>query len=102
MTIEAMKPLEPLQRFTVSCAVAAGLTVFVLAVHWANHSTDEVHSNGYLGGLNWSDKIFNCHVVCMIGFIVCFSYAILSFRLLPLGKPNNVCFIFNTCVKIKL
>ena len=42
------------------------------------------------GGFNWRDKIFNWHPVLMTaGFILSFVWAVLPFRLFPLGHFVN-------------
>lgn len=82
----AIKDLSPLQSRLSLVAATIAAVAFICAVAWARNDDKE---DKYLGGLNWTDQVFNWHVVCMIGFICCFSMALLSFRLFPLGKLVN-------------
>lgn len=80
------KPITTLQSVVAVIAVAVAITAFICALYWAR-STNTTDKFG--GGLNWTDQVFNWHVVCMVSFVACMSMALVSFRVLPLGKPIN-------------
>lgn len=64
----------------ILCAIAAvGMTIT-----WADkHDTDE----NYLGGLNWSKRVFNWHPVLMVsGMILCLVCSLLTYRIIQLPK----------------
>ena len=80
------KPITSLQTAAAAVSVLVAGAAFICAVRWATSTNTE---DGFGGGLNWTDQVFNWHVVCMISFVCCMSMAIVSFRVLPLGKPIN-------------
>ena len=60
-------------------SILSALTATVLVIIWA---TKKDVSNGYLGGLNYDDSIFNWHPILMVlSFSLCFLLGILSFRI---------------------
>lgn len=69
------------------CAVSATFLAgacLVMTAYWA-HGPNV--ANGYLGGLNMREEIFNWHPVLMVaGCIFCLITSLLSFRVLPLPK----------------
>lgn len=80
------KPISSVQSLFSVLAVAVAIASFICALYWAKSTNTE---DKFGGGLNWTDKVFNWHVVCMVSFFCCMSMAIVSFRVLPLGKPVN-------------
>lgn len=80
------KQITPLQSMVAVIAAALTITAFICAIFWAKSTNTAA---GFGGGLNWTDQVFNWHVVCMVSFIGCMSMALVSFRVLPLGKPIN-------------
>ena len=81
-----MKSVSPIQSHFAVVSVLAALIAFICTVSWVKGTDTE---DRFLGGLNWRDLVFNWHVICMVGFFCCYSMALLSYRLLPLGKPTN-------------
>jgi hypothetical protein len=81
-----MKDITPAQAITGKVAMLLAGAAFVCTLQWAT-STNK--ADKFLGGLDWDRHVINWHIVCMVGFICSFSVAIVSFRLLPLGKPIN-------------
>ena len=87
MTIVKQKPSTTAQRVAGYLAVLGSIASLIMIQSYALRTVN-FEQGWYLGGLNWTDLTFNYHPVLMTaGFIFCGMNAILSFRLLPLGKP---------------
>lgn len=81
-----MKYITPAQGIAGKLAVLLAGAAFICTLQWAT-STNK--TDKFLGGLDWDRHVINWHIVCMVGFMCSFSLALISFRLLPLGKPMN-------------
>lgn len=81
-----VKPVAPPQKVAIFIGYILCIAAFICAVMWSNSHNK---NDKYLGGLNWEDKVFNWHVVCMVGYVVASAIALMIYRWLPLGKPMN-------------
>lgn len=105
--IEASKPSTPLQKVAGYLSILFSLLGIILIERYTVRTGFD---NGYfLGGYNWKELTFNYHPILMTsGLIASFSFALLSFRILPFGKPINKIFhiLFHTasivCVVVGL
>lgn len=82
--------------FSVLALAAAGpmlaIAAFVMTVKWAITAKrgNDYSGNGYLGGLNWGEFIFNWHPVLMVGSLgTCFTIAIMMFRVTSLERQHR-------------
>uniref|UniRef100_A0A7S3MBE7 Cytochrome b561 domain-containing protein n=1 Tax=Spumella elongata TaxID=89044 RepID=A0A7S3MBE7_9STRA len=73
-----------LQRIAGVLAIVAALVSTAMVITWADkHDT----SKNYLGGINWSKRVFNYHPVMMvIGMNLCLITSLLSYRIIELPK----------------
>ena len=70
------KPCTPYQKVSGITAMVFAVVAFVMIVAFANGSE---YSNGYLGGINFSDLLFNWHPILMMGgFNFCAIYAMVK------------------------
>jgi cytochrome b-561 len=74
----------PFRKILGGVAFIFGAAAMVMTAYWAHGpNTDD----GYLGGLNMKEQMFNWHPVLMVsGFIFCFISSLLTYRLLPVPK----------------
>ena len=86
-TILKQKPSTTLQIYAGWIAVLGSIVALILIQTYAIRESNDDQDGYFLGGLNWKTLIFNYHPVLMTtGFIFCGMNAILTFRLLPIGK----------------
>ena len=73
-----------LQKIAGGIAFVFASATLIMTAYWAHGpNTDE----GYLGGLNMNEEIFNWHPVLMVaGMFFCLITSMLSYRILPLPQ----------------
>ena len=52
----------PLQKIAAICSILLSFVALALTIHWMNSDANP----SYMGGLNFSDHLFNYHPVFMI------------------------------------
>lgn len=75
---DALSVAPVLQLWAARLVVPVAAAAVLSAVVWA-HSPNE--GGKFLGGLNWGDKVFNWHVVCMVIFFGSVAVALVQHRL---------------------
>jgi len=64
--------------------------LLALLLTMRSHCALQDTKNGYLGGLDWEKGTFKWHPVMMVGgFIVVGTEGMLTYRVMPFGKPVN-------------
>lgn len=82
-----MKDHTTSQGIALRIAQLSSVIAVILVCVW---TVGEDSSKVFIGGINWTDKIFGWHPILMtVGMIFCSVQGILSYRSLPLGKPIN-------------
>lgn len=75
-----------IQDATAWLATGMSVLTLIMTISWATSSDT---NESYLGGLDWSDRVFNWHPILMVsGMLVGLTNGVLSFRR-PLKRKQN-------------